>query len=242
MVLGLIWLWRYPQRASWAIALAFFILFFSSNALVSNKLVSTLEWQYFPPEPMPTAEAIVVLGGATHPALAPRPWVEVLEQGDRILYGARLFNQKRAPKLILSGGRVTWRGGSGASEADDMKEFAMAMNVPEADIILEGDSLNTRQNAVNVKQILEARSIDSILLVTSAVHMPRSLAIFKKLGINAIPAPTDYLVPTDAYASMSDTWEGRILSLLPDAKALEHFTRALKEYVGFGIYRLRGWV
>ncbi|MEL6471004.1 MAG: YdcF family protein [Cyanobacteria bacterium J06623_4] len=240
MVLGLVWLWRHPRRATGAIALAIFILFSSSNPVISNKLVSSLEWQYFPPDPVPTADAIVVLGGATTPALAPRPWVEVSEAGDRILHGARLYTQGRAPKLILSGGRITWGGGGDSSEADDMKEIAMAMNVPEADIMLEETSLNTRQNAVNVKQILEAQDIDSVLLVTSAVHMPRAVAIFKKLDINIIPAPTDYLVTTEKQSI--PTLENRILSLLPDASAIDNFTRALKEYVGFVIYRLRGWV
>ncbi len=239
MVLGLVWLWRHPRRASGAIALSLFILFFSSNRLVSNKLLSSLEWQYFPPDPMPTADAIVVLGGATVPAIAPRPWVEVGEAGDRILYAARLYNQGRAPKLILSGGRVQWRGGSDESEADDMKAFAMAMNVPEKDIILEGNSLNTRENAVNVKQIMEAQSIESVLLVTSAVHMPRSVAIFKKLNIKIIPAPTDYLVTTPT--EERTTIEGRILDLLPRAEATGRFTRAMKEYIGFMVYRLRSW-
>ncbi len=242
MALGLVWIWKHPGRATWAIALSLFILFSTSNPIISNKLVSTLEWRYFPLDPMPTADAIVVLGGATAPASAPRPWVEVLEAGDRILYGARLYTQKRAPKLILSGGRVSWRGDSGTSEADDMKQFAVAMNVPESAILLEGDSLNTRQNAVNVKKILDEQSIESVLLVTSAIHMPRAVAIFKKLDIDVIPAPTDYLVPTDAYESVNSTWQGRILSLLPDSEAIARFTRALKEYVGFTIYRLRGWV
>ena len=239
MALGLVWIWKHPKRATWAIALSLFILFFTSNPLVSDKLVSTLEWQYFPPDPVPTADAIVVLGGATAPQMVPRPWVEVLESGDRILYGARLYNQGKAPKLILSGGRITWRGGSGASEADDMKEFALAMGVPELAIVLEGTSLNTRQNAVNLKPILDRQSAESVLLVTSAIHMPRSVAIFSKLGINVIPAPTDYLVPTE---TQINTLEGRILALLPEAKSTAHFTQALKEYVGFVIYRLRGWV
>ncbi|MEL6813439.1 MAG: YdcF family protein [Cyanobacteria bacterium J06598_3] len=243
MAVGLVLLWRRPKQASGAIALALFILFFSSNQLVSQHLVSTLEWQYLPPQPMPTADAIVVLGGCTEPASEPRPWVEVSDRGDRILYAARLYNQKRAPKLILSGGRIRWRrGDDGPSEADDMKEFALAMNVPAEDIVLEGDSLNTRQNAVNVQKILNEQSLDTVLLVTSAMHMPRSVAIFQKLGINVIPAPTDYFVPTDRRKHINATLEGRILSLLPNADAQSNFTSALKEYIGFVIYRLRGWV
>ncbi|MEO0807272.1 MAG: YdcF family protein [Cyanobacteria bacterium J06643_4] len=240
MALALVWVWRHPKRAVWAIALSLFILFFSSNSLVTTRLVRSLEQQYLPPDPMPTADAILVLGGGTAPQLAPRPWVEVSEQGDRILYGSRLYTQGRAPKLVLSGGRVSWRGGSGSSEAEDMKQIALAMNVPAEDILLEGDSLNTRQNAVNTKAILESESIETVLLVTSALHMPRSVAIFKKLGIDVIPAPTDYFSPTENQGDV--TIEGRILSLLPDAGATYSFTRALKEYVGFVIYRLRGWV
>lgn len=244
LVMGLFLLWNHPRKATGAIALALFVLCITSNPTVSRKFVSSLEHRYFPPEPMPEADAIVVLGGATEPQLPPRPWVEVKEQGDRILYGARLINEGYADKLILSGGRVTWRGGGSGddSEAQDMKQIAMAMNVPESDILLENTSLNTRENAVNVQKILEARSLDSVLLVTSAIHMPRSVAIFKKLGINITPAPTDYLVSTESYENVNTTWQGRILTLFPDAEAQAQFTRALKEYVGFAFYRLRGWV
>ena len=242
MVLGLIWLWKKPKRARWAIAASLFVLYFSSNIAVSDKLVSTLEWRYLPPDPMPTADAIVVLGGATAPAIKPRPWVEVSERGDRILYGARLYNQGKAPKLILSGGRIIWRGGSGASEAGDMQEIATAMNVPASDILLEETSLNTRQNAVNVKALMAEQNINSLLLVTSALHMPRSVAIFRKLGIAVIPAPTDYLVTQEGFEGADKTLQARVLALFPDAVALDQFTVAMKEYVGFLFYRLRGWV
>ena len=97
LALSLVWLWKYPRRATWAIALALFVLFFSSNPLVSDKLVSTLEQQNLPLSPTPKADAIVVLGGATAPQLDPRPWVEVSEAGDRILYASRL--RRRASVL-----------------------------------------------------------------------------------------------------------------------------------------------
>lgn len=243
LIVGLFLLWKHPRWATGAIALSLFVIFFTSNPVVSRKFVSSLERQYLPPEPVPNADAIVVLGGATEPQLPPRPWVEVKEQGDRILYGAKLQTEGHANKLILSGGRVTWRGGSGdESEANDMKQIAIAMDVPEADILLENTSLNTYENAINVQKILEAQQLDSVLLVTSAIHMPRAIAIFQKLGINATPTPTDYLVSSASYENIDTTWQSRILSLFPDAEAQAQFTRALKEYVGFTIYRLRGWV
>lgn len=69
MGLGLFWLWRAPERATGAITLSLFILFFTSNPIVAAKLVSSLEWRYLPPEPMPTADAIAVL--AARPS---QPW------------------------------------------------------------------------------------------------------------------------------------------------------------------------
>jgi uncharacterized SAM-binding protein YcdF (DUF218 family) len=73
------------------------------------------------------------------------------------------------------------------------------------------------------------------------MHMPRSLLIFKKLGINAIPAPTDYTVLQLDQAAQGTT-EALILDSLPDADQLRRTSRALKEYVGIFVYWLRGWI
>lgn len=216
------------------------ILVLSGSARFSDALVKSLEFRTIPQGELPKAEAIVVLGGATESAIAPRPWVELREEGDRVLYGAKLYRDGKAPKVILSGGRVDWRPGS-ASESEDMAVLMETMGVPRSAMLQDPTSLNTRENAVNVKQILDAQGIRQVLLVTSAMHMPRSLLIFKKLGIDAIPAPTDYTALTLDQASKNST-EAAILDALPDADQLRRTTRALKEYIGIFIYQLRGWV
>ncbi|WP_008310037.1 YdcF family protein [Leptolyngbya sp. PCC 6406] len=231
------------RRRWWAAttgALALGVLLIGSNAWVATRLMQSLEWRYLPPEPMPQAEAIVVLGGGTRSALHPRPWVDLSEAGDRVLHGIRLYQAERAPMLIFSGGRVPWRGG-GQAESTDMATIATAFGVPRSAIVEEPRSLNTYENAMNVKAILERRGIDSILLVTSASHMPRSLAIFRKLGITAIAAPTDFWVSEQSIWEVSSSLRAVILSLLPDADNLNQVSRALKEYLGLWIYRLRGW-
>jgi uncharacterized SAM-binding protein YcdF (DUF218 family) len=122
-----------------------------------------------------------------------------------------------------------------------MAKFVEAMGVPESAIVQEPQALNTYQNAVYTHQILEDRNIDRVLLVTSAIHMPRSLMVFRKQGINAIPAPTDFLIakpPSDR----PTTWQSVLLNLIPEAGRLEMFTRALKEYIGIAVYWLRGWL
>ncbi|NEQ99150.1 MAG: YdcF family protein [Cyanothece sp. SIO2G6] len=232
--------WRHPRWAALSSGLGVVLLMTMSSGIVADRLLRSLEWQNIPDQPLPTADAIVVLGGAVRSAESPRPWVEVAEAGDRPLYGARLYLEQKAPHLIFSGGRIPWYGGYGATpESTDMAAIAIAMGVPATAIVEEPDSLNTRENAVNVKQILETQGWEKILLVTSAVHMPRSLRIFKKLGINAIAAPTDFLT-TQAKPNQG-TGVRRLLETLPDAEHLAESTRVIKEYIGTFIYWLRGW-
>lgn len=239
IVFALVTLWKKPRQATVALTIALFVLFIGSNGWTSRALVRSLEFQNIPHE-LPNAEAIVVLGGATKPAIPPRPSVDLSEESDRIFYAAQLYHQKKAPLVILSGGRIDWNDG-GLAESADMAIVIRQLGVPNAAIIQEPDSLNTYENAVNVKKILQARQLHQVLLVTSAMHMPRSLAIFKKLQIAAIPAPTDFLTSSDIQ-HLSSTPQASLLNLLPEAERLHQFTRALKEYVGLVVYRLRGWV
>jgi uncharacterized SAM-binding protein YcdF (DUF218 family) len=234
-------LWKRPRTAALAIALALILLLSSSNGWVSRLLVQSLEWQNLPLAKIPTAEAIVVLGGATKSALPPRPFVDLNEAGDRVIYAVQLYRQKKAPIIILSGGRINWKG-SGLSESADMATILTSIGIPKEAIVQEPNSFNTYQNAVNVKKILESRRIRRILLVTSAIHMPRSLLIFKHQGIDTIPTPTDFLISQGELQELTSTPKAALLNVLPNADNLYLFTSALKEYAGILAYRLRGWL
>ena len=242
MVLALFMLWKHPRWTGAVISCALVILLLGSSRGVAQGLVRSLESQNVPQDEIPNAAAIVVLGGGTKPALPPRPWVDVGEAGDRILYGSLLYRQKKAPWLILSGGRVNWQGG-GDPESQDMAKIAEVMGVPSSAILQDPTSLNTYENAVNVRKILQEQKIQGpILLVTSALHTPRSLLIFKRQGMNVIPAPTDFLmIPTEINQAQT-TWQGVLLSWIPDTLSLHQTTQALKEYLGLAVYRLRGWL
>jgi uncharacterized SAM-binding protein YcdF (DUF218 family) len=222
------------------IALALIYLLVAGNATVANAFVKSLEWQNLPTD-LPKAEAIVVLGGATRSAIPPRPSVDLMEEGDRVIRAAQLYRQGKAPIVVLSGGRVDWQGG-GAPESEDMARLLQEMGVPATAMLQDPTSLNTYENAVNVKKILQEKKIQRVLLVTSAMHMPRSLRIFKKQGIEAIAAPADFLVSRQEMEVLNASNEGKLMSFLPDVETMREFTRALKEYVGTGVYWLRGWV
>lgn len=245
MVLGiLLLLFKKPRRvAALPILLALCVILLSSNGWVSTWLVRSLETQYRPTD-IPTADAIVVLGGATKSAFSPRPWVEVNEEGDRVLYGAKLYRDGKAPKVILSGGRIEWDQSSpvsGKSESEDMAELMQTMGVPATAILEDRTSLNTRENALNVQQLMQQNRIQRILLVTSALHMPRSMMIFRKLGIEPIPAPTDFLVADKEVKDVGNGLQSIVLNLLPEAERMRGTTRALKEYLGIVVYQMRGW-
>ncbi len=242
MMAALIALWKRPKWAAPLMAGALIILLLGSSGWVSKSLVRSLEWQNIPTAELPQAEAIIVLGGGVKAALPPRPWVELGEAGDRIIYASRLYRQGKAPLLVLSGGRVDWKGG-GSPESADMAEIAQTMGVPASAILQDPDSHNTYQNAVNVRQILDAKGVKGqVLLVTSAMHMTRSLLIFQRLGIKVIAAPTDFQITQQNIAASQNTWQTVALDLLPDTYYLNQSNKALKEYIGLIVYRLRGWL
>ncbi len=243
-ILLLVALWFCYKRSRWTfipVLLAFIILMTASNVKFSNSLVTSLERQYLPTENMPKAGAIVVLGGATRINEPPRIIPDLSERGDRLLYGVKLYKDGAAPYILLTGGRIDWYGGD-SSEAEDMATLMEIMGVPREALLLESRSLTTYENAVYTKEILDRRNIKKIILVTSAAHMPRSLAIFKKQGINAIPAPTDFLVSDRNLVESEVSTQSRIISLFPNPESLDRTTQIIKEYIGTFVYRLRGWL
>ncbi|MCL4266033.1 MAG: YdcF family protein [Anaerolineae bacterium] len=240
LILLAIFLWR---RRGWQTAVllsAFFLLYLAANPLVSLWLARSLEWRYLPPDPLPQADVIVVLGGSTTMEGYPQTTVGLNDAADRLWYAAWLYHEGAADYLLLTGGKLP---GNTTSEAERMAEALRLMGVPDAAMLLESESMNTYENAVLSKPLLQGHDLEMVLLVTSAIHMPRSMAIFTKQGMDVIPAPTDYeFVQPDWAEGENAGWFYWVLSLLPDANSLELTTSVMKEYVGIVIYRFRGWL
>jgi uncharacterized SAM-binding protein YcdF (DUF218 family) len=243
LTIALIIWWKYPRFLPIPIILALLILLVSSNVWVSNFLVKSLEWQYrISPDSIDNAQAIVVLGGGIKPLIYPRPMIDLAEQGDRIIYGAKLYKMEKAPLILVSGGRIPWKDSlNERSEADDMASLLLMLGIPESAIVKEGESYNTYDNAVYSRKILTEKGINQIILVTSALHMPRSVKIFEKQGFEVIPAPTDFLV-TERDFNNNDNWQNTLINLFPDSLYLRNTNLALKEYLGIVVYKLKGWI
>lgn len=218
------------------------ILWISSTDWVAGKIARSLEWQYLPPVEIPHEEVMVVLGGGTDAGAYPRMGVEINGAGDRIFFAGKLFKDGKADYILLSGGEINWMSGNGSTPAEEMAVILEELGIPRDKMWLEEQSQNTYENALFSEKILNEKGIQRILLVTSAMHMPRAAGLFKKQGIEVIPIPVDYSVTQAELNPEQQDWRGKILGFLPSSGNLSTTTNAMKEYIGMLIYRLRGWL
>lgn len=228
------------QRAGKLIISIGVILFtFLSYEAIPNILLKPLEYQYpsfmlttpsdqTTDDVAPSVKWIVVLGGGN----IPDPKIPVTSQLPetamvRLIEAVRLHNRIPGSKLILSGGCVFGL----VPEAETMSAVAKAIGVNQEDIILETGSKDTEDEARLIKPIV---GNEGFVLVTSAAHMPRSIALFKNLGMRPIPAPTNHLTCERQGVSPAD--------FFPSSSGLRKAEGVIHEYLGIFWAKLRGQI
>jgi uncharacterized SAM-binding protein YcdF (DUF218 family) len=219
----------------YCILAATLVLFVSSSPITEYILARSLESRYTPLQKRPSASAIVLLGGSGVPPLAPREYAETNRFGDRILHAARLYQQGLAPLLIPTGGQPVLGRARTLSEAEiNASLLTELMGVDTSAIVLEPKAKNTHDHAPLVANLLRERELPlQVILVTSAIHMHRSVKVFEKAGFTVYPAPTDFLV--------NERFEWEFRKLVPNAHALASVSDVLHEYYGMIAYRLLRW-
>jgi uncharacterized SAM-binding protein YcdF (DUF218 family) len=234
----------YKRKTSTTLVIiALIILWLSSTTGFSNLLARSLELKYLPPSEIPTAEVMVVLGGGTEPASPPRTTIELNGAGDRVIYAAQLYKEGKTAHILLSGGDIEWLSTGNTTPAEDMASILIQLGVPEDALWLETESKNTYENALYAREFLDEQEINQILLVTSAMHMPRAVALFEKQGFEVIPLPVDFSVTENlASTSRENNFITKLIDILPSASNLALTTNALKEYLGYFIYKIQGWL
>lgn len=236
-IIGLFFLWftKKQKTGKAFVSIGVFLLLTFSYGVISDQLIKPLEKEYAPDsvqmlndfksDDKQSIRFIVVLGGG-HTSDPEIPVTGQISEEAlvRLIEGIRLYRKLSGVKLILSGGRVF----DPVPEAKVMAGLAKELGVNENDIILESESKDTVDEANLIKTIVNN---DRFFLVTSASHMPRSMALFLKLGMRPIPAPTNHQVKKEPYLNF--------YSFFPGAGNLQNSEKAMHEYLGILWAKLR---
>ena len=227
MILGFIYLqFRQTQRKGKGYILSgIILLLFFSNNFTSDWLLRSLENGYPPlgSDAIRVHQAsikwIVVFGdGVVSDRHLPASGQLSDSSMARLVEAIRLSRQLPGAKIILSGGSVVKPG----SEAEVMAKVAQTLDIKSKQIILDSLSRDTEEQVARVRNIAGK---DQFIFVTSASHMPRCMALFKKAGTCPIPAPVHFLA-----SKLSDPVEPSLF--FPSAAGLKKSEVAIHEYLG----------
>lgn len=207
-----------------------FLLFMSYDAL-PDRALGTLEHKY-PPlkniESVSDAKWIVVLGGG-HTTNRNLPAASGLsgESLARLVEGVAIHKRLPQSRMILSGGNIF----DPVPESKSMAELAIILEIGKNDIIEEAAGIDTGDQAILIKKMVGK---DKFILVTSAFHMPRSMALFQKQGMHPIPAPAGHRVKHKETLDPS--------MFFPDSGRIEKMELAVHEYLGLLWAKLTGQI
>ena len=157
------------------------------------------------------------------------------ETADRFIQPLLLYKQGKIKKLLITGGNVNIKGLKidDTQESQKVKDILIAMGVDSKDIYLEEQARNTHENATYTKLVLKPFLAEKMLLVTSAMHMPRAKACYVKEGFKVDDYPADI--------KKKDTPSGILDLVIPQERNLSKFADLIREMAGYVIYKVVGF-
>ena len=208
---------------------AVILLLILSLPIVSQQLTGKKKKNYHPisAHQINAADTVVVLSGMIKTiGQSDNLKYEFNDAVDRILAGIQLLKLNKAKKIIVTQGRLPWS--MGLSEGDILAEFIQSQGISSDKIMLTGIVQNTNDEAIAVSKILPKNS--SIILVTSAFHMPRAEKVFQNQNLKVI----SYAVDFRKSAKKTD-----IIDFLPSSKSFHESNIYFREMLGRAFYALR---
>ena len=203
-----------------------------STPFLPDLLISRLEDRYevFNPDTfvrLDNAVHIVVLGGGhvnddrlpANDRLSPTAMVRLSE-------AIRIHRELPESIIITSG----WSALGNQPQAEVLKEAALLMGVEEKYIKTQPLPENTRMEASEYKKLFGDTA--QLIVVTSAVHMPRAVYAFQNEGLDPVAAPTNHLVKK---SENYNPWIG-----IPSSHNISKMESAVHEYLGLLWYKLLG--
>ena len=220
---------------------SFFISGFVLLILLNNGAVFQGVVNWWEPEPVAINDLekeydfIILLGGYSdfQTAMGKSEFQLGLKGGNRLITALNLYKKGIGKKIILTGGSGKLLGDK-YGEAEYVAPFLKTLGLPDSAFIIENKSRNTWENAIFSKQIVDSLQKNATcLLVTSALHMPRSKACYDKAGLPTTIYPTDY------YSQQSDNLFK--LFFEPSSSKLFAWEALLHEWIGVITYKIKGY-
>ena len=149
------------------------------------------------------------------------------KEADRLIYTLQLYNQGIIKNIFISGGNGNLFNNN-YKESETIKDFLIQNKIDSNDIIIENQSRNTKENAINSAKLLDKKN--EYILITSAIHMKRSILCFENEGLKIIPFSVDN--------SMSYSSNKIEYMLLPRSRVLENWEDLIHEIIGYYVYIL----
>lgn len=235
MLLVLSFFIKNKKRKQYVLGLCIALFFFLNNHFIFNQVMCWWEINPISIATLPTYDIGILAGGySTFFIKNTNDRHNFSARANRFTQAVSLFFEGKIKKILLTGGSG-YIFGDQPSEALEIKKHLLLMGVPDSCIILEAASRTTYENALYTKRIL-AKDYPkaSCLLITSAWHMPRTSACFKKQNIKFTPFPVDHIGERTRFVPES--------LLIPDRKGFYHWEILTKEWVGYLMYYLRGYL
>lgn len=212
------------------------LLFFFSNEFIANEAMRQWELPAKEFNELKKYEVAILLTGITvSESSGPNDRVYFYLGADRLIHTVQLFKLGIVKKVVISGGSGKLID-DGSRESLKLKSVMLMMGVPDSVIYTDASSDNTYENAVESKRIIDSLKIptESCLLVTSAFHMRRSLACFRKVDLDI-----DYFTCDFRSHSRSFNFDALIV---PKLDAILIWQKLLKEWAGFAAYKVAGYI
>ncbi len=238
-VLGALFSWAGRQRsATVVIALCALVVWLTAFTTLGEHVIARLEQSYPVAPPLPDAPvtAIIVLGGGVELGASEGPsGFELGPGGDRVIEGFILARRHPDAVVVVTGGNGALASGE-ASDGDGARapRIYAALGLAPDRLLIETQSRSTAEHPGYLRPILDpylAANPGTVLLVTSAFHMPRAKAVFDKAGFETVAWPVDYRARSEPPL--------RIFSEFP-VTGFSLTAIAMREMIGLVAYRLTG--
>ncbi|MEO9531559.1 MAG: YdcF family protein [Crocinitomicaceae bacterium] len=218
----------------WSFKIGIILLLVFSNTFIFLEFARLWEPDGTKIEDVGHYDCAIVLGGMAE-------WdnsnerLSIRRGGDRIWQAINLYHLGKVDKLLISGNNG-FISDDGLDEANQFKTVLVENGIPEKDILVETTSKNTYENAIECKKISDTSNFNSILLVTSAMHMRRSRAVFAHAGFENFDTFT-----TDHFTGKSRSYKFDQF-LIPNVSTFTNWNYLIHEWVGYVTYWMVGYL